>query len=769
LPDYLVSIVIPAYNPTTFLLEAIASASAQTHRNIEIVLVNDGSDKPESLAVLEQASRLAGTYLEQPNRGLGAARNAGIRAAHGEFVVPLDADDLIEPAYIGECLTALEDSHAAFAYTDFRVFGTETYQERPGEYNLYRLLDRNYLTYAALIRKHDWENSGGYDESLKCFGYEDWEFWLRLGARNRFGRYVPKSLFRYRKHGASLYDYARARHQEFVAYIRSLHPEIYEYENRARVKARWSPAVSIMALEPPSNQTIQDIQVIAPGGSPLALAVLDATSGSLDPEAAELAALAAWSGKAAPQPLRPSAGNRLHRNLLNAELLSLRSWTHHPARSLTRLVPLRAKERINKVVGRAVGRRVFDLSFYLQFQPNSVMLGEMLVEPLVYYPKPAHGRKRVALVTTHLGPGGAESVLYDIASALNPSRFESLLLATQSRDDRWLAKWRGRVEHTYDLAQVVPPERMIAALCSIVPNWRCDYLLIQNSLYGYAALPHLKKLLPDTRIFDLVHYVDEGWDQIAATAEVASCIDCRVALAESVRDRLLATGTPESKILLVRNGVDLERFQPSPINAAGSVKQILFAARLERRKQPLLLADIARELSNLRPQGDFRFVIAGDGPEKERFERRVHKLGLDAVFDFRGQVDDLAPLFAACDIVILPSRSEGVPLVILEALASARCAVASKVGSIPEVLDSSCGILIEHFDAAAEFARAIHSLLDQRGLREKMGAAGRRKVEANHDIRKTCATLVSLFDQGSTVGQGSGVSVSSTNRSTAIE
>jgi glycosyltransferase involved in cell wall biosynthesis len=449
----------------------------------------------------------------------------------------------------------------------------------------------------------------------------------------------------------------------------------------------------------------------------------------------------------------------LHRHLLNAELLSLRSWTHHPARSLARLVPLRAKERMNT----AVGRPVFDLSFYLQFQPNSVMLGDTLVEPLIYYPKPAHGRKRVALVTTQLGPGGAESVLYDIASTLCSGQFETLLFATQSRDDRWLTKWRGRVEHTYDLAQVVPPERMVAALYSIVANWRCDYLLVQNSLYGYAALPHLKKLLPDIRIIDVVHYVDEAWDQIASTAAVASYIDRRVALAESVRDHLLTMGTPESKILLVRNGVDLERFQPSPINAASSVKQILFAARLDPRKRPLLLADIARELSKLRPSGDFRFVIAGDGPEKERFECRVHKLGLDAVFDFQGQVDDLVPLLAACDIVILPSRSEGVPLVILEALASARCVIASKVGSIPEVVDSSCGILIENFDSAAEFARAIHSLLNQPELREKMGAAGRRKVEANHDIRKTCATLVSLFDQGASV------SVASTNRSTAIE
>src|SRR5271170_3119455 len=322
MPDALVSIVIPAYNPAPYLLKAIASASAQAYRHTEIVLVNDGTDRPESLAILEQASRLVKTYLEQPNRGLGAARNTGFRAALGEYIVPLDADDLLDRNYVSECLAELRGSDAAFAYTDFQVFGTETYQERPGEYNLYQLLDRNYLTYAALIRKQDWEDSGGYDESLKCFGYEDWEFWLRLGARNRIGRYVAKSLFRYRKHGASLYDYALARHQEFVAYIRSLHPELYEYENRARVKARWSPAVSIIAVEPPGNQTIDDIQVIAPGESALAPAVLDARNAPLDPRAAEMAALAAWNEQAAPQRLRSSTGSSLHRHLLNAELLS---------------------------------------------------------------------------------------------------------------------------------------------------------------------------------------------------------------------------------------------------------------------------------------------------------------------------------------------------------------------------------------------------------------------------------------------------------------
>ena len=739
MPDPLVSVVIPAYNPATFLLEAIASAAAQTYTRAEIILVNDGTDKPESRAILDQASHLVSAYIEQPNRGLGAARNAGFRAAQGDYVVPLDADDLLDGAYIAECVAALDGSgsDAAFAYSDYQVFGKRSYGEKPGEYNLYRLLDHNYLTYAALIRKRDWEEAGGYHEPMK--GYEDWEFWLRLGAQGRFGRYVPKPLFRYRRDGESMYDSALTRHQELVAYIRGLHPELYAYEARARIKARWSPAVSIIAVDPPGNQTIEDVEVIAPGKSPLAPAVVSAIDRVLEPEAAELAALAHWSGSGSERPPPSGARNRLHRHLLNAELLSSRAWTHHPASSLARLIPLRVKESLNAFAGRPV----FDLSFYLQFRPNAVLFGDAVIEPLVYYPKPALGRKRVALMNPHLGPGGAESVLYDIASTLCSNRFETLLLATQSRDDRWLAKWREQVSHVYDLARAVTPERMTAALCSVISNWRCDCIVVQNSLYGYAALPHIKKLAPAIQIIDVIHSVDEAWDQIGAVAQVASYIDARVAMSEAVRDRLLALGTPESKILLVANGVDLDRFWPAPLNS-DSTKTILFAARLDPVKQPLLVADIAQALSILRPQRDFRFIIAGDGPQREAFERRVHKLGLDSLFDFRGQVDDLAPLYAACDVLLLTSRSEGVPLVVLEALASARPVVASKVGGIPEVLDPSCGILIEKPDPG-EFARAIHSLLGQRDLREKMGIAGRTKMEANHDIRRTRAAFAGLF------------------------
>ena len=298
-----------------------------------------------------------------------------------------------------------------------------------------------------------------------------------------------------------------------------------------------------------------------------------------DSQAAELAALAAWSGGVAAVSHSTARGN-LHRHLLNAELLSLQSWTHHPARSLARLIPLRMKERIN----RATGRTIFDLSFYLQFRPNSVLFGDALVEPLIYYPHPAAGRQRAALVTPHLGPGGAEAVLYDIADALCSKHFETLLLATQSRDDRWLTRWKTRANHAYDLAQVVPSERMIAALCSVISNWRCDYLLVQNSLYGYAAIPHIRKLLPKIKIIDVIHSLDEAWDQIGATADVAPEIDLRVAMSEAVRDRAAGAGNQTRRscsyaMAWISSDSGLRRSTPIP------TETILFAARLDPVKQ----------------------------------------------------------------------------------------------------------------------------------------------------------------------------------------
>ena len=755
----LVSVVIPCYNPPPELTEALASVRAQTHPQVEVILVNDGTSDPAALERLRAAATAVTHYLEQPNQGLAAARNAGFRAASGEFVVPLDADDRLEPVFITACLTEIErHPEAAFIYTDYRVFGDVKYVERTPAYDLDALLDQNILIYATLIRRADWEAAGGYDDSMRL-GYEDWDFWLRLAERGRFGHHLGQVLFAYRKHGRSLLTVAREHHDELVAKIRASHPALYGWPGRAQVKARWAPAVGVLgSLTTP--QTIADWQTL-----PDSPAALDESSAAAflrpdpaaapEPHAAEWAALAVWGGhdafrlpfgsalsreslragaSAAPAPapvqhsVAPGPLETIQRHLVNAEL----SW-EHPVRSAVRLIPLRVKERVNK----AAGRPVFDLSFYLQFQPQSVLTGESLIGPLRYLPPPATDRRRVSLVTPHLGPGGAETVLLEVARALDRSQVELFVLTTQSRDDRWRARWQDAADHVYDLAALVTPERMIPAIYSVAVNWGFDALVLQNSLAAYSALPHLKKALPALRVADLIHAVDEDWDFVSATAPVADFLDLRIAISQAGADRLHQAGVPSARIRLVRNGIDLERFSAARARPGARANTIFFAGRLDPVKRPLLLVEIAQELSKRRPAVDFLFLVAGDGPERAALESRVAGSGLQPLFTLLGMVDDVAPLLAEAAVIVVPSRAEGIPMIAIEAFAATRPVVCARVGAVAEVVNAGTGVLIDPGpQEAARFAAALDGLLSDPPRRQALGLAGRRLVENAYDAAR---------------------------------
>jgi glycosyltransferase involved in cell wall biosynthesis len=763
----LVSVVIPCYNPGEYLLEAIASVRAQSCGPVELIVVNDGTDRPESFALLKKTAAEADRYIEQSNQGLAAARNSGFAAAQGEYVLPLDCDDLIRPEYLSRCLAAFGAfPEAAFIHTDYDVFGVQNYPERCS-YNLYRLLEQNTLTYAAVIRKSDWEQAGGYDPAMR-YGYEDWEFWLRLGSRDRFGAHIPERLFRYRKHGRSLYDTALSRHDEIVAYIRNKHSALYAYESVTRIKAIWMPAVCVAGGADTSQQTIRDLQKVSAGAveavcaQSRAPAILIPGSAPLDPHSAELAALAVWggtesvrfgdgslaisrqasaTGRREARSESATVGNLgvLRRHLVNAELDSWKSWRRHPVRSLLRLIPLRLKESINQLAR----RQVFDLSFYLRFQPRAVLGGTAAVDCLRYYPQPAD-RKRIALVTPHLGPGGAETVLLEIAAALQRAGYEILVIATQSEDQSWTPRWRAVAEHVYDLSRLVSSERMSAAICSVITNWRSSGVLLQNTLFGYAAAPLIRKEAPSIRLIDIVHAVAGDWDFAAATASAVRSLDLRIAVSDQVRTCLLQAGVEAERIQLIRNGVDTSRFSSRRPSRSG--RTILFLGRLDRVKRPLLLVDIAEEL--LRRSGaSFRFVVAGDGPELKPLQLKLRKRKLDGHFELRGFVEDPSSLLAEADVLLLPSRAEGLPLAVLEAIASGCPVVAANVGSVGEAVDETCGLLIDAgHGEVSRFAAALDRILDDAELRQRMGAAGRRRVESLFDLAAARAAYSRLFD-----------------------
>jgi glycosyltransferase involved in cell wall biosynthesis len=431
----------------------------------------------------------------------------------------------------------------------------------------------------------------------------------------------------------------------------------------------------------------------------------------------------------------------LHRHLYNAEALSAEAWLKHPLRSAGRLIPLRVKERIN----RAAGRPVFDLSFYLRFQPASALVAGGLVERVDYITRPPEqGKARIALVTPHLGVGGAETVLLEFARQIDRARWEVLLIATQSRDRRLLGDWLDAADYICDLEKLVPLERAPGALYSMALNWEIDALVLQNSLAGYSALPAIKEKRPTTRVADILHAVDEDWDFFSATLDVAAAIDERIVISEAGRERLAEMRTPQEAIRLIPNGVDLRRFDPSRFDrdavrrdwrVAHGVRVVAFVGRLDRVKRPLLLADVVREIERLGAARQVLFVVAGDGPEHEPLVSRIGAIGVESSFRLLGHVDEPEDVYAGADLLIVPSEAEGVPLAMLEALAMRLPVVASRAGAIEEALPEDCGELVEPgSDEAVRLAEAIVGLLEDPERLRAMGAAGRSFVERKHSI-----------------------------------
>lgn len=193
-----VSVIIPCFNQGQFVDEAVDSVLAQSFADFEIIVVNDGSTDDSTNRLLHNYCREKTRVLTTANQGLAAARNNGIAAAQGRYILPLDADDRILPGYLEKAVAVLEkDPRVGIVYCRAALFGAvETDWVLP-EYSLERMLVDNIIFCSAFFRRDDWLATGGYDGGM-IYGWEDYEFWLSLIERGRQVVMIPEILFSYR-------------------------------------------------------------------------------------------------------------------------------------------------------------------------------------------------------------------------------------------------------------------------------------------------------------------------------------------------------------------------------------------------------------------------------------------------------------------------------------------------------------------------------------------------------------------------------------------
>lgn len=198
------------------------------------------------------------------------------------------------------------------------------------------------------------------------------------------------------------------------------------------------------------------------------------------------------------------------------------------------------------------------------------------------------------------------------------------------------------------------------------------------------------------------------------------------------------------KLTIVHCGIELEKYGLG--HGSEYRKRVLFVGRLAAVKGVRLLLEAVRDLHESHP--DMKLTIVGDGPERTALEQLASSFGLKRIVKFVGYQpqNEVAGLLSQSDMLVLPSFAEGVPVVLMEAMASRLPVIASHVAGVPELVeDGVSGYLVPPGDRLA-LTQRLDALLSHTGLAAKMGEAGRAKVEREFSIKNEAMKLKALFE-----------------------
>ena len=204
-----------------------------------------------------------------------------------------------------------------------------------------------------------------------------------------------------------------------------------------------------------------------------------------------------------------------------------------------------------------------------------------------------------------------------------------------------------------------------------------------------------------------------------------------IAVSNEVKERFCQNlGVPESKIRVVQNGIRLEPFDQSAdlslrlaLTEGRNCPIVFTPARLHTQKGHQYLLDAAAMIP------EAIFVLAGDGPERNDLEQRACELGIEMRVRFLGNRQDIPKLLATCDLFVLPSLYEGLPISVLEAMAAGKPIVATDIGGTKEaIINQETGLLVSPGNAQ-ELAGAIKRMLSDPKLSAQIGAAGKERAK----------------------------------------
>ncbi|MCU1385815.1 MAG: hypothetical protein JWL71_4512 [Acidobacteria bacterium] len=362
----------------------------------------------------------------------------------------------------------------------------------------------------------------------------------------------------------------------------------------------------------------------------------------------------------------------------------------------------------------------------------------------------------IAIVLTSFDPGGTERQMTELISRLDQTRFE-VHVACIRREGRWLSK----VEPVASSIACFPLTSFRSATAAreiarfvrwcrsrrIAVVHACDFYANVFALTG-AALARVPVRIGSRRDI-LIPQRSSAQHRLQALSY--RCAHHIVANSRAAAIQLEREGVGRSRISVIPNGIDLERYAPAPVRTPGHVVTTVANLRPEKGHDVLVraMATVAREIPDVVVQ------LVGGGPMRAALLGQIGTLGLTNVVRLLGDREDVPEVLAGTDVFVLPSRTEAFPNGIMEAMAMRLPVVASDVGGIPELIaHERNGILVPPDDERA-LAAAVLELFRDPARADRLAASARATIESRYSFERMVREFEALYE----VELGRGLSV----------
>lgn len=338
--------------------------------------------------------------------------------------------------------------------------------------------------------------------------------------------------------------------------------------------------------------------------------------------------------------------------------------------------------------------------------------------------------------------GGAERLLSELCRYLASNEWRIIIVTTLEHDASLGSSidwFKSITPEVYELSKFCHLKEREDFIKYLIASREPDCILNAGSRLVYELLPEIKKYNKKISVVDLLfNTVGHAKSHI----NFREYIDYVFAENQEVYDWLLNTvGWTANKIRKMSSGVDLDNLQPKPrpkfLVDKYDIKEIDlvvgFSGRLSEEKGPEIFVKVAKLLEGA---SNLRFVMTGAGPMSNDLLKQIELLSPNIKFEFAGLVEDVKPYLALYDVLIVPSKVDGRPLVIMEALACGVPVIASNVGGLPELIEEGCNGYLVQSGNAAVFASKIQELAANSSMLELLKIGARSYAENRLDATK---------------------------------